>query len=89
MSAEPRVSDQGHQGYDRWLVVLSDSVDLDPDYMNLGAQVANQIRQMSQSGLNLAFINSEKISGEKHSLASHTHSLASPTRWLQGTRETP
>jgi hypothetical protein len=54
---------QGHQGYDRWLVVLSDSVDLDPDYMNLGAQVANQIRQMSQSGLNLAFINSEKISG--------------------------
>jgi hypothetical protein len=63
MKTESRIFTQGHRGYDRWLVVLSDSVDLDPDYMNLGTQVANQIKQMSESGLNLAFINSEKISG--------------------------
>jgi hypothetical protein len=49
-------------GLDKWLVVLSDTVDLDPNYLVNADQVCMTM-QASGGTINFALINSEKISG--------------------------
>mmetsp|Transcript_35269 Transcript_35269/g.85940 ORF Transcript_35269/g.85940 Transcript_35269/m.85940 type:complete len:934 (-) Transcript_35269:79-2880(-) len=52
---------QRYPNLDKWLVVLTDTVDLDPNYLNNAATVTHAMTQLSS--VNLALVNSEKISG--------------------------
>mmetsp|Transcript_2967 Transcript_2967/g.7586 ORF Transcript_2967/g.7586 Transcript_2967/m.7586 type:complete len:1710 (-) Transcript_2967:230-5359(-) len=51
----------GYPDLDKWLVVLTDTVDLDPNYLQNAATVTSCIERLSS--INIALVNSEKISG--------------------------